>query len=434
MSSRDDLVSWLDSHTNWESAVPGPSAIPTLERIGSLCRILGDPQLAFRVIHLTGTNGKGSTLKIIAELLDAYGLSVGTYTSPDLGRVNERIARAGDPISDEDLAEQLSALAGIEPMLDARPTRFELLTAAAFRWFADIAVDVAVVEVGVGGRWDATNVVQPEVAAITNVSYDHVEILGPELTDIAREKAGIIKRASHVVVGETRPELVDIFRDVARRQGAAGIWVRGADFACDSNRVAVGGRLVDLRTPGEVYKEIFLSMRGAHQGDNAACALACVEAFFGRPVPHDMVVSTLGAIEMPGRLEVVGHEPLVLLDGAHNVAGMETLATSLEEEVSVDGTTVLVVGMLGGRDPIAMLRPLGTGSVRSVVACTAPSPRAQPAEKIAAAATSLGFDVTVAGDVGEALDRAVRIAGPDGMVVVAGSLYVVAEARTVLVP
>ncbi|HXQ18837.1 MAG TPA: Mur ligase family protein, partial [Acidimicrobiales bacterium] len=187
----DELVAWLDEHTNYELGMPTRLAAPTLDRIRALCRLLGDPERACPVIHVTGTNGKGSTARILTELLLANGLTVGTYTSPNLAVVNERLARDNEPISDDDLAGVLSSLALLEPLLPERPTRFELLTAAAFSWFADVAVDVAVVEVGLGGRWDATNVVEPDVAVVTNVSYDHVEVLGPTLTDIAAEKAGI---------------------------------------------------------------------------------------------------------------------------------------------------------------------------------------------------------------------------------------------------
>jgi dihydrofolate synthase / folylpolyglutamate synthase len=194
--------------------------------------------------------------------LIANGLTVGTYTSPDLHSVNERLVRDGEPISDAELAETLEALAMLESMLPERPTRFELLTAAAFRWFADVAVDVAVVEVGLGGRWDATNVVEPDVSVVTNVSYDHVEILGPTLADIAREKAGIVKRGSRLVLGVTQPELLEIFRAAANAADVFDVWVRDEDFACQDSRVAVGGRLLDLRTPGELYSEVYLPHGG----------------------------------------------------------------------------------------------------------------------------------------------------------------------------
>ncbi len=247
-TTRHELVAWLDEHVNFELNMPARAAAPTLERIVELCRFLGDPELACPVVHVTGTNGKGSTARILTELLMAQGLSVGTYSSPNLARVNERLARDGRPIPDAELVEVLGTLMRLEPLLSATPTRFELLTAAAFVWFADIAVDVAVVEVGLGGRWDATNVVEPVVAVVTNVSYDHVEILGPTLVDIAKEKAGIVKSGAVLVLGETDPELDAVFSDAADALHVP-VWRRGRDFGCDQARVAVGGRLLDLRTP-----------------------------------------------------------------------------------------------------------------------------------------------------------------------------------------
>ncbi|HUC37384.1 MAG TPA: Mur ligase family protein [Acidimicrobiales bacterium] len=430
---RDELVGWLDSHTDYERSMPTRAKAPTLDRIRAMCRVLGDPERAFPVVHLTGTNGKGSAAKMISALFVANGLSVGTYTSPNLSRVNERLARDDEPISDEELAEVLGVLEMVEPMVRARSTRFELLTAAAFWWFADVAVDVAVVEVGLGGRWDATNVVEPAVAAVTNVSYDHVDILGPTLADIAREKAGIIKPGSRVVLGETEPELYAIFSAAAQSAGALEVWERGVEFDCSSNRLAVGGRLLDLRTPAASYEEVYLPLHGAYQGDNAAVAVAAAEAFFGFALSREVVEQALGTVQIPGRLEVVGREPMVVLDGAHNVAGTEALARALVEELPAEGQTVAVVGMLAGRDPSAMLLPLASAGVRTVVACTAPSPRALPADRIAEAARAQGIAALAVDSVPEALSLAQARLSSDGRLVVTGSLYVVADARAVLV-
>lgn len=433
LSRRDQLVSWLDDHTDYERSMLTRALAPTLDRIRDICRILGDPEHAVPVVHLTGTNGKGSVAKMLTALLKENGLQVGTYTSPDLSRVNERLARDDEPISDDELTEVLGVLEMIEPMLGARATRFELLTAAAFWWFADTAVDVAVVEVGLGGRWDATNVVEPQVAAVTNVSYDHVEILGPTLADIAGEKAGIIKPGCRLVLGETDPELRAIFLSAAETAGALESWVRVEEFDCSANRLAVGGRLLDLRTPERSYEEIYLPLHGAHQGDNAAVALAAAEAFFGFPLAHDVVEQALGSVEVPGRLEVVGHDPLVVLDGAHNVAGTEALVRALIDELPVEGETVAVVGMLAGRDPSAMLQALAEAGVRTVVACTAPSPRALPADRIAEAGRASGLVTFAVDSVSEALTFARARVAEEGRLVVTGSLYVVADARAVLV-
>ncbi len=433
----DDLpeaLAWLDAHIDYESSMPTRRSLPTLDRIRALTALLGDPETAYPVVHITGTNGKGSTAAMTTALLGAQGLSVGTYTSPNLSRVNERIARNGEPIDDAAFVEVLESLARLEPLMEGPATRFELLTAAALAWFADEAVDVAVVEVGLGGRWDSTNVVHGDVAVLTNISFDHTEVLGPTLEDIGRDKSGIFKEGSRVVIGESDPTLVHLLRGAAEEAGAAQVWVRGQDFACTANRMAVGGRLIDVRTPGRSYGELLIPLHGAHQGDNASCALAAVEAFFGTPLGEDVVEGAFAGVRVPGRLEVIGRHPLVVVDGAHNVAGMLVLARSLVEEFAVDGEAQAVVGMLSGRDPTSMLEALMTAGIRSVVACAPDSPRALEAAVVAEAASALGMAVTTAGSPADAVALALGRAGADDLVVVCGSLYVVADARRLLVP
>jgi len=269
---------------------------------------------------------------------------------------------------------------------------------------------------------------------VTNVSYDHVEVLGPTLRDIATEKAGIIKAGCWALVGETDPELRAVFTGAADAVGAAGTWVRPDDFGCDASRVAVGGRLIDLRTPGAEYPEVYLALHGAHQAENAAIALAAAEAFFGSPLDPRVVEHACASVTNPGRMEVVGRAPLVVLDGAHNVAGARALAQALIDELPVDGETVAVVGMLEGRDPSAMVHALIPAGVRMVIACTAPSPRAMPAQTIAEAARAAGLDAAVADSTAKALDMARSRLTADGRLIVTGTLYVVAEARPLLVP
>jgi dihydrofolate synthase/folylpolyglutamate synthase len=431
----DDLpeaLAWLDAHIDFESTMPTRRTLPSLDRMRVLMALLGDPQHAYPSIHITGTNGKGSTAAMATALFGARGLTVGTYTSPNLSRVNERLSRNGEPIDDAAFVEELEALARLEQVMDEPPTRFELLTAAALAWFADEAVDVAVIEVGLGGRWDCTNVVDGEVAVLTNVSFDHTEVLGPTLEDIARDKSGIFKSGSRVVIGETDPTLVAQLRQAADDVGAAEVWLRGRDFACTANRLAVGGRLIDVRTPGATYGELLVPLHGAHQGDNASAALAAVEAFFGSPLHEDVVEEAFASVQVPGRLEVVGRHPLVVVDGAHNVAGMLVLARSLVEEFAVDGEARAVVGMLTGRDPVAMLEALAAADVGSVVACAPDSPRALPAEQVAEAAVQVGMEAVVAASPGDAVRQAIGRSGPDDRVIVCGSLYVVAEARRLL--
>jgi dihydrofolate synthase/folylpolyglutamate synthase len=408
---------------------------PDLERMRRLVDVLGHPEQTAPVVHVTGTNGKTSTARALTALFTAKGLRVGTFTSPHLERINERLAADGEPISDADLAEVLTDLAGLEPLLGAsdepsasvRLTWFEILTGAALRWFADRPVDVAVYEVGLGGRWDATNVVDASVAVVTNIGLDHVEFLGPTRADVAGEKAGIVKPDSTLVLGERDPDLRPIFE----RERPAELWLAGRDYECTRNDLAVGGRILDLRTPGAVYEDVFLDLHGGYQGDNFAAALAATEAFFGSPLDDRLVRDAAATVRSPGRLEIVGHDPLLVLDGAKNLEGAERSAAAVLEEFGAR-SLILVVGMLHGKDPEAMLRALGVGRARLVVACPPPSPRAQPAATLVAAALRLGASAVEADSVAEALQVAMDAAGPDDLILVTGSLYTVGSARAAL--
>jgi dihydrofolate synthase / folylpolyglutamate synthase len=428
-SELDSALEWLDGHIDFESKMPSRRALPTLDRMRSMMALLGDPQESIPSVHVTGTNGKGSTSAMVTALMMAQGLRVGTYTSPNLHRVAERLAQNGEPIDDEAFIEVLTELATIESMLEERPTRFELLTAAAWAWFANEAVDAMVVEVGLGGTWDSTNVVHGDVAVLTNFSYDHTDVLGPTLEGIAQDKSGIIEEGSVVVVGETRTDLLAIVEAQAAQVGAAAVWVAGRDFGCEDNRVAVGGRLVTLWTPGGRYEDVLVPLHGAHQGTNAACALATAEAFFGRSLDPAVVDEGFGTVRVPGRLEVVGRRPLLVLDGAHNVAGMTALGLALAEEFAVEGNTVAVVGMLSGRDPSAMLAALAPAEVSTVVACQPDSPRALPASVLAEAGRALGLTVHEEPSVHEALALARGLVNARGLIVITGSMYTVGSAR-----
>lgn len=396
-----------------------------LDNMRELCHVLGDPQESQPTVHITGTNGKGSVARMVTALLGAHDLPVGTYTSPHLERINERISRNGEAISDDALAEVLTDLARVEGMLGHRPSYFELLTAAAYRWFSDEAVGAAVVEVGLLGRWDATNVVDGVVAALTNVGYDHTDGAGDWRARIAEEKAGIVKAGSTFVVGETDPALEPIFQSTPARE----IWRRGTDFACTANRLAVGGRMLDLRTPAASYEDVFLALHGEHQGENAAVALACAEAFFGRPLAADLVAEAFASVQNPGRLEVVARDPLLVLDGAHNRDGARALASALAEGFAVRGHLHLVVGLLEGRSPRDVLAELGASGAASVVCCQPETPRALPARVLADEVVGLGGTAIVEASVGAAVDRALDLAAEGDAVVVTGSLYTVGAAR-----
>ncbi len=420
-----DAMQYLDDHASYQKT--GRIESPTTAVIEAFCAAMGDPQHCAPVIHVTGTNGKGSTVQMISRMLASAGLSVGTYTSPHLEHVNERMRRNGESISDEEFAEVIGAVAELEPLVGLFPSYFEIMTAAAFRWFADLAVDVMVIEVGILGRWDATNVVEPTVAVVTNIGMDHMEFAGPTLADIATEKAGIIKPGCAAVIGETRPDLVEIFRAA----GAASTIVRGEDFEVESNALAIGGRVLDIRTPTTIYPDVFIPLHGAYQGVNAAVALTAVEMFFAAPPSEEIVTEGMAEVVMPGRFEVLGRQPLTIIDGAHNPVGADTCAEVFFDDFHPDGRRLLVFGTL--RDPGEMLAALRADEFDMVFACTAPSPRGVNVREIVEAAKALGCDNIASFDtVEEACVRAMQYADGDDAVLCTGSLYTAGAGRPAL--
>ena len=422
-----DALDYLDRHQNLEASAGKIEGL-SLDHMHRLMEVMGDPHRAFPTIHITGTNGKGSVARMVTALLVESGLSVGTYTSPHLERLNERIAWNGDPVDDADLAAAITDVAAIEPVAGITPSWFELVTAAALSYFALVAVDVAVVEVGLLGRFDATNVVDADVAVITNIGFDHTDGVGDWRRAIATEKAGIVKSGSFLVLGETDEDLRSVFLAEGPRQ----TWERDVDFGVDQDLPAVGGRLVDLHTPLGALEQVFVPVHGAHQADNAVIAVAAVEAFFSRALEPEIAEAGFAGLTIPGRLEVVGRAPLVLIDGAHNPAGAEAATETLAADFEVLGRRTLVVGLLGDRDLVTMLEAFDVASFDLVITCTAPSPRAVPSSDIAATAIGLGATVEDGGTVTDAIDRALAMSEDDDLVLIAGSLYVVGQARTTL--
>jgi len=422
-----EALNYLDEHASYEKT--GRVESPSLDNINTFMDLMGQPHLSYPVIHITGTNGKGSTTQIITQLLIAHGLQVGTYTSPHLETLTERISRNNEPISEQDFADCVAAIADIEVIGGVRPSYFEVMTAAAFRYFADTAVDVAVIEVGMLGRWDATNVVNSSVAVITNIALDHTEFAGPRLEDIAFEKVGISKPGSVLVVGDTNEEL----REIWNAAESTAVLLRGNDFEISENELAVGGRMIDVRTERAVYKELPLPLHGQHQGDNASIALTAVEEFFGNVLDIEVVREGFAAVRMPGRFEVLGRAPLVVIDGAHNPAGADVCAQVFFDDFSPEGKRILVVGALKGRDPQMLLSALRADEFDAVICCTAPTPRGIGANDLASAAKQMGCEqVVVCETVESACDKALNIAREEDAVLVAGSLYVVGSARTFL--
>jgi dihydrofolate synthase/folylpolyglutamate synthase len=431
-----EAIAWLDGHVNLETGVGFQAqptrerGAPTLDRIRELTTLLGTPQAEFPAIHLTGTNGKTSTARIIATLLGTTGRSVGLATSPHLERVNERVVWNDDPIDDANLARVLTQIALTEEFLTELPSYFEIMVAAAFTFFADVAVHVGVVEVGLGGTWDATNVIDADVAVVTNIGLDHTNFLGSTRAEIATDKAGIIRPHATLVLGETDPELVEIFT----ARGPARTWLRDRDFGVRERRLAHGGHLVGFYTPAAEYPDVFVPLHGAHQVDNAAIALAAAQAHVDAAIDDDTVHEGFARVTSPGRLEVMGTQPLVLLDGAHNAAGAQALGRALRDEFPPQART-LVVGLLREKDPAEMLAAFDVAAVERLVCTRPPTPRALAPLAVADAAIALGVDedrIDVVDDVAAAVERARDVTASDGQIVVTGSLYVVGAARAAL--
>ncbi|MDA8062913.1 MAG: Mur ligase family protein [Actinomycetota bacterium] len=413
---------WLDGLYDVERT--GRAGAPTLERIAALVAALDHPETAYRVVHVTGTNGKGSTTAMTAALVGSSGVRVGAYTSPHLSHPVERVAVDGRPITTEELWTAIGAVASAAGRAGVQPTWFEAVTAAGLWWFREAGVEVAVVEVGMLGRWDATNVVHGEVAVVTNVELDHTDVAGPTRAHVAAEKAGIVEPGATLVLGETDPALRSCFE--AERPGR--VLLLGSELGWSGRRpLGLDGQMVDVRTPWAEHPGLLIGALGAHQCDNAVLAIAAVEALLEAPLAPD-ALRALSAPVIAGRLEVVARRPTVLVDGAHNPAGAAALREALQELDllgALGRPRCLVLGVLGGRDTEGYLRALDPGWLDSVVVTEPPSPRALPAEVLAKLAATLwpGLPVAVEPDPATALARARGRVGGDGLVVVAGSLY-----------
>lgn len=419
----------LDTLINYESR-PRAGRVHglSLESMRRLSDAMGDPQRCYRVVHVTGTNGKGSTVRVTARLLQEMGLRVGAYVSPHLVSPTERISVDAEPIDPETFGAAVGDVARFTDHLRMRATWFETVTAAALQHFADVAVDVAVVEVGMLGRFDATNVVEAEVATLTNVGLDHTDGIGDWRMAVAREKAGIVKPRSTVVCGETDPGV----REAFRAEPHAAMLERGRDFGFDNERLAVGGWSADLFTPHGRHEEALVALHGRHQLHNVSLAVATAEAFFDAQLSDEVVGEALANVRVPGRFEIAGREPLVVLDGAHNPDGARAAAETLNEDFAPSGRHFLVVGMQSGRDVAGVLQGLEADRCERVLCCTAPTARGIPAADVASAAASVGAAAEAIGDVEAALDRALELAEADDIITVTGSFTVVGAAKVAL--
>lgn len=411
---------------------------PRVERTRRVLEFLDDPQRTYRVVHVTGTNGKTSTSRITESLLRAHGLRTGLFTSPHLERFTERILIDGEPVGDAAVAD---AWDEIEPFVtivdaelhaqgDAALTFFELLTVLAFVAFADAPIDVLVLEVGMGGAWDSTNTADGDVAVFTPIDIDHTDRLGDTIAEIATVKSGIIKEGAAVVSARQDAAAEAVLRNAAAARGAT-IAFEGSDFALASQRLAVGGQLVSVQGLAATYDDEYLPMYGEHQAFNAALAIAAVESLIGggaRPVAGDVLADGLGGATSPGRLQLVGINPTVLVDAAHNPHGARALAQALRDSFAFEEWGV-VLGVLDDKDAagiVSALKPVATH-----VFATAPdSPRSSDAEVVADVAEAAGLAVTVHHDAASATEAAREWAAVSDTraVIVVGSVILAGEA------
>lgn len=435
--AHEQLVSELTSR--W----PENRIAPSLSRMQAVLKLLGDPQRAVPVIQIAGTNGKGSTAIMVEALLRAAGLRVGRYSSPHLMDVTERIAIDGDPLSAERFAEVWADVAPYVQMVDEQRldgvamTFFEVLTTMAYAAFADAPVDVAVVEVGLGGSWDATNVADAQVAVVMPIDLDHTHILGPGLTEIATEKAGIIKPGAHAVLaGQELPAARVLLQHCA--DVGALVQREGVDFGLLDRRLAVGGQLIRLNGAGGPVDEILLPVHGAHMARNAGVALAAAETFLGmRPLDPEVVREGFAEVRAPARLEMVRQSPPIVLDGAHNPHAAAVTAGAVVEAYAF-APLIGVLAVMRDKDVEGLLRVWEP--VLAEVICTqvASTDRGLPATELAdLAADVFGADrVRSEANLADALEAATVLADTDAGqpgILVTGSVIAVGEARALLV-
>lgn len=418
---------------------PETRIAPTLERISALVDILGSPQLTYPTIHIGGTNGKTTTSRMIDSLLFEMGLRTGRFTSPHLESYLERICINGAPI---DAKAMIFSFNDISPYLDLMDSKFdhpisffEAITALAFAAFAEHPIDVGVIEVGMGGTWDATNVVDADVSVITPIGLDHMEYLGSTITEIAATKAGIIKEQGFVVLAQQTPEAaVELLRRAA--EVGADVAREGLEYSIDSRAIAVGGQLISITGLRGHYDDIFLPLHGKHQASNAAAALIAVEAFFGeQDLDIDAVRAGFANVTSPGRCEIIHRDPTIILDAAHNPHGAKAIAETIQSEFTFDEVTG-IVALMADKDALGILQTLEP-IMNQIIVTTNSSERSMSVSDLNALARQVfGSDRVFAEDnLQNAIDRAVRdsirpLSDESLAILITGSVVTVGEART----
>ncbi len=420
----------LDEATAYLASLSRFGMVLGLERIEALCERFDHPERRLRALHVGGTKGKGSVTTMLSYVLHAAGKRVGTFVKPHLYDVRERVQVDLEPISGDDFAALLTE---IRPVAEAvatqgfgTPTEFEVKTLLMFLHFARTPVDLAVIEVGLGGTYDSTNVLDPLLSVITNVSLDHVERLGHTIAAIAEQKAGIIKPGRPVVTAARHPEALAVIEATAAAQGSP-LWRLGREFSAERHGFTKGGQRFSVQTPVTTHRDLQIPLAGAFQVENAATAVAALDclATLGEPVGEDALRRGLAAVRIPGRLEVLRRRPTLLIDGAHNAASAGALAQALAELYG-EQRLILVLGVSedhSAADVVAALAPRAA----VVIATAADNPRALDPEQVAAAARQHTAEVRVVTPVAAAVREALALAGPDDVICVTGSFFVIAE-------
>ena len=429
--------------TELQARWPEHRVAPSQARVQALCDLLGSPEKSCPVILIAGTNGKGSTALMIDSLLRSLGLRVGRYSSPHLVDLTERISIDGADISDETFDDLVEQVLPLVELVDAQlidgvaMTFFEVMTALAYAAFADAPVDVAVVEVGLGGRWDATNIVEAQVAVVCPIDLDHTHLLGDTIAEIAAEKAGIIKAGSKAVLAAQHPDAARVLLARCQEVGAE-VLREGPEFGLIDRQPAVGGQVIRVETAQGPLGDIVLPLFGAHMARNAALAVAATEAFLGgKPMSAEVIIDGLEEVKAPARLEVVRRSPTVVLDTCHNPHGARATIDGLTEAFDFN-PLIGVVAMMADKDVAGVMGIFAEAMTTVVCTTIASTSRALPAQALARLAGDVfGAErVRTADDLAAAIDEAVRLAdeaGPGAGVLIAGSVYAAGEARAMLV-
>ena len=442
MSSADNIAKLNAIELALNMRWPENKIEPTLDRILALTDALGSPQFSYPTIHLAGTNGKTTTSRMIDHLFSELGYRVGRYTSPHLESFTERISIKGEPISVENMINTYNDIALYLDLIDSRQPHpisyFEALTAMAFVAFAEFPVDIAVIEAGMGGQWDATNVVSSQVAVMTPIGFDHMEYLGNTLEEIAQTKAGIFKPESHVVLSAQTPEVAKVLLAKAAKV-SANVYREGVEFSVKQRSLAVGGQLISLHGLFSDIEDIYIPLYGIHQANNAAVALAAVEAFTQVKLDDELVRTAFGKVKSPGRCEIVYTDPMVIIDAAHNPHGITAIAQTIDSEFDFE-IVIAVVAVLADKDADGILAKLAN-SVDYIVITQSTSPRALPADQLSKIAANYfkPEQIELISDLAGALTFAIEKASQvnqvsEGVaaVLVTGSVATAGSARSII--